>query len=73
MAPALDTSNEPIPASGDSDEPRTLIVGEGSRIEARKSDEAPSFSPSKRSKEKTVPESSSKKTNGSTETGKKTP
>jgi hypothetical protein len=73
MAPALETSNEPIPMSGDGDEPRTLIVGEGSRIEARKSDEVTSLSPSKRSKEKTVTEPSSKKASGSAETGKKTP
>jgi hypothetical protein len=73
MAPALETSNEPIPMSGDSDEPRTLIVGEGSRVEARKSDEVTGTSPSKRSKEKTVTEPSSKKSSGAADTGKKTP
>lgn len=69
-----------IPSEGiagvnsESEEPRTLIVGEGSRVEARSGaqESSPSNPLPKRSKDKAT-ESTTKKPGGTTETGKKTP
>jgi hypothetical protein len=73
MAPQPATANEPMTGGLDSDEPRTLIVGEGSRVEARKSDEASTGVPSKRNKDRVPAETTTKKASGTTDTGKKTP
>lgn len=73
MTPPPATANEPTTVGSDTDEPRTLIVGEGSRVEARKSDEAPTGVTGKRNKDKAPVEAAPRKASGSTDTGKKTP
>jgi outer membrane murein-binding lipoprotein Lpp len=74
-APAVST-NDLRPTTGDGDEPRPLIVGEGSRIETRPGggESLHSNLPVRRSKDKTTVETTStKRQTSGTDSGKKTP
>lgn len=65
---ARPSSHETSSVTGDNEEPRPLIVGEGSRIETRSSGEA--IAPPRRSKDK-AGDTSSKRPSASPESGKK--
>jgi hypothetical protein len=74
MSPPSGTNPPDVSVPGEeNEEPRTLIVGEGSRVEARSAEEPMVSSPAKRGKDKTSTESSAKKSRAVTETGNKTP
>ncbi len=70
------SANEARPIAGDGDEPRPLIVGEGSRIETRSSgNESTSVTPApRRPKDKSATEpTTTKRPNGAMDSGKKSP
>jgi hypothetical protein len=75
MAPrsAEAEGNDAVVAGPEPDEPRTLIVGEGTRVEARSSADASGSPPAKRAKDKATSESTSKKPSNATVSGNKAP